>query len=227
MARRVVLSQFYFDLCESYRLFKYLPHCAMRLWDEAQAKGNLSRSQAAIDAACFLIAQKLCDTSVFNVQDIAEVFGASEDEVGRTERALLSAAINLPTLRPDLALAQYTSTLSPEVCREMPRFFNLTLIGARAAPSPLPSPSPARTVRPSLTAPPPSLSSPLPPRASAVDARDELPVCLDAAHIASAKWLGQPAPEASDAAARLAETLLSHARDVLGVRVSTLAAAQP
>lgn len=131
--RRVVLVTFYFELCDSYRLYAFLPHCAMVLWEEAQRTGQ---SHRAIDAACFLVAQKMMDTSVFKIGDIADVFSAREDDVREGEKQIFLSSFAL-RLRPDRGLFARLSTIDPSLHEHVKRFFNLALIGTRQDCAPL------------------------------------------------------------------------------------------
>jgi hypothetical protein len=127
--RRVILSTFYFDLCVNYKLYRFLPHCAMALWESAQHI-RPTVSNRTLDASCFLVAQKMVDTSVFKVVDISDIFCANEDEVRQFESKVFKASVAISTgLRPDRVLFELLGGVKSELHEHMKTFFNMSLIG--------------------------------------------------------------------------------------------------
>lgn len=132
--RNVVLATFYFDLCESYSLYTFLPHCAMVLWEAAQKKVPPCGPNRAVDAVCFMLAQKMTDTTVFTICDLADVFLAKEEDVRACERRMLTLCILLPTIRPDRTFFARLVTLDPALHDLVKQFFHLALIGTIVQP---------------------------------------------------------------------------------------------
>lgn len=127
--RRILLVTMYFDICDAYNLYAFLPHCAMAIWDKAQS--DTLRENTAVDAACFAVAQKMADTSIFTITDLSEVFSASEEDIRTTEKELLATSLILPDLRPDRHLIKRLSSIDATLHDHMKRFFNLSLFGKR------------------------------------------------------------------------------------------------
>ena len=124
-----MLSTLYFDICMNYNLYRFLPHCAMALWECAQHITPAAENRT-LDASCFLVAQKMVDTSVFKVADISDIFSANEDEVRRFESKVFSSSIAISMeLRPDRVFFEHLRGMKSELHEHMKTFFNMSLIG--------------------------------------------------------------------------------------------------
>lgn len=131
LGRRVLLATAYFDLCATYNLYPYLPHCAMALWERSQDR-QASGTNRAVDAACFLVAQKTIDTLVLTISDVSDIFSVNEEEVLRLEQETFGISMTMSTeLRPDCALIDRLRSLDASLQEHMKTFFNIALIGAR------------------------------------------------------------------------------------------------
>ena len=126
--RRALLATFYFDLCDSYNLYRFLPHCAMVLW-EAEQKVDSGACNKAIDGACFMVAQKMADVTVFSVTNISDIFSANEEDVRHVEKKVFRSSVMISTLRPDRCLFSRLTTVDESLHEHMKTFFNMTLVG--------------------------------------------------------------------------------------------------
>lgn len=212
--RRVMLSTFYFDVCVDYNLYRFLPHCAMALWECAQHI-TPPVSNRTLDASCFLVAQKMVDTSVFKVADISDIFSANENEVRQFESKVFTSSIAILTgLRPDRALFEHLRGMNSELHEHTKTFFNMSLIGEFAL-----------------------LHDGLFPPLSrsfgfcchcAVASEEDLSARISASELAAHRLMvASSTPMVSipsSAVDALAAKLLSYSRDGLGVRLSALAA---
>jgi hypothetical protein len=131
-ARRTQLATYYFDLCESYRLFMFIPHDALALWNGAQNLAPfLHLSPIAVDAACFLVAQKLCDTTAFQIADLADIFGCGETALRAAEKQVFVNLFMQTSLRVDRLLHKALRTTEIHLHEDVHRFFHLSVVGAR------------------------------------------------------------------------------------------------
>ena len=134
--RRLLLAQFYYDICEAYRIENHVPHCAMALFDYAWHTNRKIRAYNAsvVGASAFLMAQKWSSLSVFKALTISKLFMIDVQKMREVEALLLPSFLSVPELRPDRILKQWLDELDDLEARDCgTRFFHMSLLGALLA----------------------------------------------------------------------------------------------
>ena len=86
MSRRRIVLQFYFDLCEDYAMYRFLPHIAMSIYDGLHSIDALGTFDERVRAAAFfMIAQKNIDKHIVNKADLADACVCRSEEITRCE----------------------------------------------------------------------------------------------------------------------------------------------
>ena len=140
--RRLLLAQFYYDICEAYRIEKHVPHCAMALFDHAWHTNRKIRAYSAsvVGASAFLLAQKWSSLSVFKASTISKLFMIDAQKMREVEALLLPSFLSVSELRPDRILKQRIDDLHSEARDCATRFFHMSLLGVLPRKSFLSSP---------------------------------------------------------------------------------------
>ena len=130
LIRRLLLVQFYYDICEAYRIEKHVPHCAMALFDYAWHTNRKIRAYNAsvVGATAFILAQKWSSLSVFQASTISNIFMIDVQKMHEVETLLLISFLNVPELRPDRILKQRLDDLNLEARDCVTRFFHMSLL---------------------------------------------------------------------------------------------------
>jgi hypothetical protein len=84
----------------------------------------------AVDAACFLVAQKLSDTSTFQIADLSDIFGCSESALRAAEMQVFMKLLINTSLRVDRLLSKALLNIDIYLHEDVRRFFHLSVVGA-------------------------------------------------------------------------------------------------
>ena len=122
---RASLIQFYFDLCEDYKVYAFLPHRAAELYDLSSNNGHELRSHGA---TCFALAQKSIDVTHISRQDLAVAFGTDQDKIRRMEHELMPIFFVTSPMPPEHKFEQnIPADLTPHERDNAIRFFHLSV----------------------------------------------------------------------------------------------------
>lgn len=124
--RRIVV-RFYFDVIGDYpKLYEFIPHNAMVLYDAFDAE--FASSPRAFTAACFTLAQKMYDVQVISTVELVELFGATANEIISVERDVFArlVQVSLPMMPETRLLVMLDDDVTLDRANVL-RFFNLAL----------------------------------------------------------------------------------------------------
>ena len=103
MSREDVV-EFYMNLQEDYKVYRFVPHVAVSIYDELFDKHwPHSTNPRAVIAACFMLAQKFVDTRIISLGDLADAAVCTTEEIIEAEYATAVAMLGATIeLKPEL-----------------------------------------------------------------------------------------------------------------------------
>lgn len=129
---RASLIQFFFDLCDDYNIYAFLPHRAAELYDATSNDGHEIRCHGA---TCFLLAQKAIDVSFVSLRDLAAGFRTEEDKIRQMERRLMLTLFAMAPMPPELRFESIVPVdLTAHQRDNAFRFFHLSVFEEDALP---------------------------------------------------------------------------------------------